>query len=136
MKKPSVGIGFVAFLLCSAFAFAQMGGGMKEGQKSGMGHSQMMEQDGMMEHGQMMGGMMDMSNQMSEMMGKVSAMMKDMPQGNMNMMSGVMKDMSNQMMAMSTAMGSGKVSAKEMKKMRDGMMGIQKNLSRMEMHKR
>jgi hypothetical protein len=82
-----------------------------------------------------MGDMMGMSNQMSEMMSKVSTMMKDMPQGNMNMMSGVMKDMSHQMMDMSTAMGSGKVSAKEMKKMHDGMMEIQKHLSRMETQK-
>ncbi len=135
MSKTSFGLGFVAFLLCSSFAFAQMGGGMKEGQKSGMGHGKMMEQNGMMEHGQMMGDMMDMSNQMSQMMGKISGMMKDMPNGNMNMMSGVMKDLSHQMMDMSTAMGSGKVSAKEMKKMHDGIMEIQKNLSRMETHK-
>ena len=39
--------------------------------------------NGMMERGQMMGGMMEMSNQMSTTMGKMSGMMKDMPAGNM-----------------------------------------------------
>lgn len=135
MKKTAFGISFMVFLLCSSFAFAQMGGGMKEGQKSGMHHDQKMEQGGMMEHGQMMGDMMSMSNQMSEMMGKISGMMKDMPKDNMKMMSSVMKDLSHQMMKMSTAMDAGKVSAKEMKRMRDKMMEIQKRMSAMEMHK-
>jgi hypothetical protein len=135
MKKMAVGIGVIAFLLCSSFAFAQMEGGMKEGQQSTMGHDQMMEQDGMMEHGQMMGDMMGMSNQMSEMMGKICGMMKDMPKGNMEMMSGVMKDLSHQLMEMSTAMGQGKVSAKKMKEMHDGMMKIQKSMSRLETQK-
>jgi hypothetical protein len=135
MKKIVIGISFIAFLVCGSFAFAQMGGGMKEGQKSGAHHAQMMEQGGMMEHGQMMGDMMDMSNQMSEMMGKMSGMMKDMPKGNRKMMSGVLKDISHQMMDMSTVMGSGKVSAKKMKKMHDRMMEIQKRMSGMDMHK-
>ena len=129
MKKTITGIGLLVLLLSGSFVLAQMGGGMMEGQ------NKRMQQEQMMEHGQMMSGMMGMSNQMSEMMSKVSTMMKDMPQGNMNMMSGVMKDMSHQMMDMSTAMGSGKVSAKEMKKMHDGMMEIQKHLSRMETQK-
>ena len=64
---------------------------------------------------QVSAGKMTMSNQMSEMMGKMSGMMKDMPKGNMKTMSGVMKDLSQQMMKMSTAMGGGKISGKEMK---------------------
>ncbi len=89
MKKILIGINVIAFLLSSSFVFAQMGGDMKEGQKSGMSHGQMME------HGQMMSNMMGISNQMSEMMGKMSGMMKDIPEGNMKMMSDVMEDMSN-----------------------------------------
>jgi hypothetical protein len=50
-----------------------------------------------------------------------------MPAGNMEMMSGVMHDMSQQMIKMSKAMGKGKVSAKEMMKMQNRMMEIQKN---------
>jgi exopolyphosphatase/pppGpp-phosphohydrolase len=81
------------------------------------------------------GNMMTMSNQMSEMMGKMSGMMKDMPKGNMKTMSGVMKDLSQQMMKMSTALDGGKISGKEMKKMQDRMMEIEKRMSGMEMHK-
>src|SRR5450759_2757506 len=105
MKKMVNGISIVVLLLAGCFVFAQMRGGMKEGQKSGTHQGQMRQHGGMMEHGQMMDGMMGMSSQMSEMMGKMSGMMKDMPAGNMKMMSGVMKDMSNQMMEMSMAMG-------------------------------
>jgi len=135
MKKITIGISSIVFLLGGCFVFAQMGGGMKAGQKSGMHQGQMMQNGGMMEHGQMMSGMMGMSNQMSEMMGKMSGMMKEMPAGNMKMMSGVMKDMSHQMMEMSMAMGRGRVSEKEMKTMRDRTMEIQKRMSRMEIHK-
>ena len=81
------------------------------------------------------GNMMTMSNQMSEMMGKMSGMMKDMPKGNMKTMSGVMKDLSQQMMKMSTAIAGGKISGKEMKNMQDRMMEIQKRMSGMEMHR-
>lgn len=63
----------------------------------------------------MMGGMRDMSNLMSATMGKMSGMMKDMPAGNMK--------------NMSRAMSSGKVSAKDMKKMQDRMIEIEKEMS-------
>jgi hypothetical protein len=134
MKTKAFGV-FFAFVMAATAAFAQMGGGMKEGQKSGMHQGQMMQHGGMMDHGQMMGGMRGMSNQMSEMMGKISGMMKDMPASNMKMMCGVMNDMSHQMMEMSMAMGSGKVSEEAMKKMQGRMMEIQKRISGMEMHK-
>jgi hypothetical protein len=39
------------------------------------------------------------------------------------------------MLEMSVAMSSGKVSAKDMKKMQDRMMEIEKEMSGMEMHK-
>jgi hypothetical protein len=135
MKKTAIGISFIVLMLCTSTVLAQMGGGMKEGQKSGMGHGQMMEQGGMMEHDQMMGNMTTMTNQMSEMMGKISGMMKDMPKDNMKTMSGVMKDLSQQMMKMSTAIAGGKISGKEMKNMQDRMMEIQKRMSGMEMHR-
>lgn len=50
-------------------------------------------------------------------------------------MSDVMQDMSHRTMEMSTAMDSGKVSTKEMKKMQDRMMEIQKEMSGVETHK-
>jgi hypothetical protein len=78
---------------------------------------------------------MGMSNRMSATMGKMSGMMKDMPAGNIKRMAGVMNDMSHQMLEMSVAMSSGKVSAKDMKKMQDRMMEIEKEMSGMEMHK-
>jgi hypothetical protein len=105
MKTKAFGV-FFAFVMAAIAAFAQMGGGMR-----------------------------GMSNQMSEMMGKISGMMKDMPASNMKMMCGVMNDMSHQMMEMSMAMGSGKVSEEAMKKMQGRMMEIQKRISGMEMHK-
>ena len=135
MKKTITGIGLLVLLLSGPFVFAQMDGGMMEGPNKSTPHGQMRDPGGMMERGQMMGGMMDMSNQMSEMMGKMSGTMKDMPPARMKTMSGVMNDMSHQMQDMSMAMASGKVSAKEMKRMRDRMMEIQKEMSGMEMHK-
>jgi len=129
MKKTITGIGLLVLLLSGPFVFAQMDGSMMEGQNKSMHHEQMME------HGQMMGGMMDMSNQMSAMMGQMSGMMKEMPAGQMKMMSGVMNDMSHQMLDMSMAMAGGKVSAKEMKRMQYRMMEIRKEISGMEMHK-
>ena len=122
MKKTITGTGSLVLLLSGSLVFAQMGGSMMEGQNKGMHHEQMME------HGQMMGGMMGMSNQMYAMMG-------NMPPEKTKRMSGVMKDMSHQMLEMSTAMDSGKVSAEEMKKMQDRMMEIQKEMAGMEMHK-
>lgn len=83
----------------------------------------------------MMSGMMGMSNQMAETMGKMSGMMKDMPAGNMKEMSSAMNEMSHQMQEMSLAMGTGKVTTKEMKKMQDRMTEIQREMSGMEMHK-
>jgi hypothetical protein len=74
-----------------------MSGGMMKDQSGTMHHDKMGEHHGMMEHGQMMGGMMDMSNQMSEMMGKMSGTMRDMPAGKMKMLSSAMNDMSRQM---------------------------------------
>ena len=58
MKKISIGISVVVLFLSGSFVFAQMDGGMMEGQKSGMSHGQRME------HGEMMGGMMEMSGAM------------------------------------------------------------------------
>jgi hypothetical protein len=135
MKKPVSAIGVLVLLLSGSLAFGQMSGGMMKDQSSTMHHDKMGEHYGMMEHGQMMSGMMDMSDQMSGTMGKMSGTMKDMPADNMKRMSGVMKDMSNQMQEMSMAMGNGNVTAKEMKKMQDRMTEIQREMSGMEMHK-
>ncbi len=135
MKNLTLGISLILFLLGSSSVFAQMGGGMMENQKGEMNQGQMMEQGGMMEHGQMMNDMMGMSNQMSEFMGSMSTMMKDMPAGNMKIMSSVMRDMSQQLMEMSKVMGRGKVSPKDMKKMQDRMTAIQKKMSGMEMQR-
>ena len=135
MKKTVSAIGVFVLLLAGSLAFAQMSGGMMKDQSGTMHHDKMGEHHGMMEHGQMMGGMMDLSNQMSEMMGKMSGTMKDMPAVKMKSMSGVMNDMSHQMREMSMAIGNGRVSAREMKQMEDRMMEIKKEMSGMEMHK-
>jgi hypothetical protein len=129
MKKTVSAIGFLVLLLSGSLVFAQMGGGMMEGQNKNMHHEQMME------HGQMMSDMMDMSSQMAEMMGKMSGMMKDMPAGNMKEMSGAMNEMSHQMLDMSMMMGSGKCTAVDMKRMQERMTKIQREMSGMEMHK-
>ena len=134
MGKTVSAIGVFVLFLGGSLAFAQMSGGMMKDQSGTMNHDKMGEHHGMMEHGQMMGGMMGMSNRMSATMGKMSGMMKDMPAGNIKRMAGVMNDMSHQMLDMSVAMSSGKVSAKDMKKMQDRMMEIEKEMSGMEMH--
>ncbi len=135
--KKAFAIGFILILALSVtYSFAQTGNGMTEGQQGGtMEHGQMMRHRGMMEHGQMMGGMMGMTNQMSEMMGKLSGMMKDMPQDRMMKASELMKDMSHNMMEMSKMMKRGKASYKEMKRLQGGMMKLQKRFSEMEMMK-
>jgi hypothetical protein len=135
MKKTVSAIGVFVLLLGGSLAYAQTSGGMMKDQSGTMHHDKMGEHQDMMEHGQMMGGMMGMSNRMSATMGKMSGMMKDMPAGNIKRMAGVMNDMSHQMLEMSVAMSSGKVSAKDMKKMQDRMMEIEKEMSGMEMHK-
>jgi hypothetical protein len=135
MKKTVYGIGVFVLLLGGPLAFAQMSGGMMKDQSGTMHHDKMGEHHGMMEHGQMMSGMMGMSNQMTEMMGKMSGMMKDMPAENMKKMSGAMNEMSHQMLDMSTMMGSGKCTAAEMKRMEERMTKIQGEMSGMEMHK-
>ena len=85
--------------------------------------------------GQIMVDMMGMTNQMSDMMGKMSGMMKDMPADKMKTTSGIMKDMSHQMMEMSKIMEKGNASEKEMKKMQEKMTTLQKKMSDMGMKK-
>ncbi len=140
MKTTVSAIGILVLFLGGSLAFAQMSGGMmkdqsgtmSKGQSSTMQHG---EQHGMMDHGQMMGGMIDMSNQMAEMTGKISATMKDMPAGDMKKMSHAMNDMSHQMLEMSVIMGNGKITAAEMKKIQDQMTKIQREMPEMDMHK-
>lgn len=135
MKKTVSAIGVFVLLLGGSLAYAQMSGEMMKDQSGTTHQDKMGEHHGMMEHGQMMSGMMGMSNQMAEMMGKMSGMMKDMPAGNMKKMSGAMNEMSHQMLDMSTMMGSGKCTAAEMKRMQERMTKIQGEMSGMEMHK-
>jgi hypothetical protein len=135
MKRTVSAIGVYVLLLGGSLAFAQMNGGMMKDQSGTMHHDKMGEHHGMMEHGQMMSGMMGMSNQMAEMMGKMSGTMKDMPAGRMKMMSSAMNDMSHQLQEMSMAMGSGKCTAAEMQRMQERMTKIQGEMSGTEMHK-
>ena len=135
MRNTVTAIGALILLLGGSLAFAQINGGMMKDQTGTMHHDKMSEHQGMMKHGQMIGGMMDMSNQMSTTMGKMSGIMKDMPAGNMKKMSGAMNEMSHQMLDMSIMMGSGKCTAAEMKKMQDRMTEIQKEMSGMEMQR-
>ena len=63
---------FAMFLVLTAgYGFAQTGGMMGD-QKGEIGKSQTMEQKEMMEQSKTMESMMDMTKQMSEMMGKMS----------------------------------------------------------------
>jgi altronate dehydratase len=77
-----------------------------------------------MEQGQMMGGKIDMSILISTMKDKMSGMMNDVQQGKIKTMSRVIDDMSHSIWEMSLAMGSGKITSKEMKKMRNRIMEI------------
>jgi hypothetical protein len=102
-------ISIAILALSVTYGFAQTGNGMMEGRQGGMmEHGQMMQDEGMMEHGQMMDDMMGMTGRMSDMMGKLSGMMKDMPQDRMMKASELMRDMSHQMMEMSKMMKRGK----------------------------
>lgn len=135
MKKTISAIGVFVLLLGGSLASAQMSGGMMKDQSGTMHQDKVGENHSMMEHGQMMSGMTGMSDQMAQMMGKMSGMMKDMPVGNMKKMSGAMNEMSHQMLDMSMMMGSGKSTAAEMKRMQERMTKIQGEMSGMEMHK-
>jgi hypothetical protein len=133
--KKAFAISFVmALVLSVTYSFAQMGDGTMEGQQGGMmEHGRMMEREGMMRHRQMMDDMMGMTNQMSDMMGRLSEMMKHMPPDRMMRASELMEDMSHNMMEMSKVMGRGKASYKEMKMLQGRMMKLQKRFSEMEM---
>jgi hypothetical protein len=132
-KTFAVSLIFV-FALSVTYSFAQMGDGMMEGEQGGMmEHGRMMQHKGMMGHRQMMGDMMGMTNQMSDMMGRLSGMMKDMPPDRTMRASELMEDMSHQMMEMSGMMKRGRASYKEMKMLQGGMMKLQKRFSMMEM---
>jgi hypothetical protein len=135
MKKTVSAIGVLVLLLSGSLAFAQMSCGMMKDQSGTTQHDKIGEHHGMMEHGEMMRSMMGMSNQMAEMMGKMSGIMKEMPAGNMKKMSGAMNEMSHQMLDMSMMMGSGKSTAAEMKRMQERMTNVQIEMSGMEMQK-
>jgi hypothetical protein len=127
-------ISVMILALSVAYGFAQTGNGMMEGQRGGMmEHGRMMQHKGMMEHGQMMNDMMGMTSRMSDMMGRLSGMMKDMPQDRMLKASELMRDMSHQMMEMSKMMKRGNASYKEMKKLQGRMTMMQKSFSGMGM---
>ncbi len=134
MKKIFVIGTMFALLLTAAYGFAEMGGGQK-GQMGGMEKGQMNGHDGMMEHGQMMSGMMDMSKQMSDMMGNVSGMMNNMPRDRMKHMAPLMNQMSGQMMEMSKMMDKGTMTEKDMKKLREHMGKLQNMMTDIEKKK-
>jgi hypothetical protein len=130
MKKVLVIANVIMLLAATGYAFAQMGG-----QGSMMDHGKMMNQGGMVERGQMMGDMKGMMSQMSDMMGKLSNQMKDMPAGTMQTLSNIMKRMSEQMMDMSKVMTRGRASHIEMQRLHDRMMNIRNSLSAMGVRK-
>ncbi len=130
----------IIFILLMAFTvtygFAQMGGGHGGGMMGGqheqpssmqgeMGKGQMMEHKGMMEHGQMMNGMVDMMQQMSGMMHDMEENMGNMPKEKMLNMSKMMKEMSSHMVKMSGIMEKGMATEKDMKMLHDEMMRME-----------
>jgi hypothetical protein len=122
----------VVTLFIAAYSFAQTGGGMPGGQQGQAGG---VEKGPMMEHSQMMNGMINMSNRMSAMMGKMSGTMKDMPADRMKQMSPLMKDMSQHMMEMARIMEKGKVPENVMKNLHERMNRMEKMMSDMEKKK-
>lgn len=129
--KKLFSVSLMILMLTATCSFAEMGV-MKKNQN--MDHRGVVEQKGIMDHGQMIGGMMDISKEMADMMGKMSGMMKDISKDKMKQMSPFMKQMSNQMMDMSKTMEKGMMSDKEMKNLRDRMgkmqnmmLGLEKN---------
>lgn len=114
--------------LSPAFSFAQTGSGMMEGQRGGMmEHGRMMRHEDMMEHGRMMNDMMRMTNQMSDMMGRLSDVMQSMRYRSMIKASELLRDMSRQMMEMSRMMKRGEVSHEEMARLHERMREMQEN---------
>ncbi len=103
-----------------------------------MGHGMMRDKAGEVEHGNMMGDMMgitqDMSGMMrdmSEMMGDMSKMSKDISRDRMHKMSNMMREMCAEMNRMSDMMDKGMATDEQMKDMHNRMMEIQKQMSDM-----
>jgi hypothetical protein len=119
--KKTLAISFIMVLFLSQmYSFARAGKGFIEGQ-----------QGGMMQRGQMIGDMMGITNQMSDMLSKLSAMLKDMPQDRVTKASELMKAMSHNMMEMSKIMKRGKASYNEMKELQSRMTNLQMRFSMM-----
>ncbi len=128
MKRMLI-ISILILGLVATYSFAQMGHGMMRDEAGEMGRSHMMEHGNMM--GDMMGITQDMSammRDMSEMMGDMSKMSKDMSRDRMHKMSNMMREMCAEMNRMSDIMDKGMATEQEMRTMHNRMMEIQKQI--------
>ncbi|OGW53750.1 MAG: hypothetical protein A2Z46_01895 [Nitrospirae bacterium RBG_19FT_COMBO_55_12] len=110
--------------LSAVTVFAQMGGGMMEGQKGGMQHGQMMGQN-------MMHDMAGMMEQMNEMMRKLSHPMRHMTvteHAKMQDMAKIMRDMAAQMNEMASHLEKGEMDRATVDKMQERMKAMHKSI--------
>ena len=143
MKRIIFGISVVFLLLGSTYVLAQMDDGVKAGKNGESArdhddeayHSVVADYAESITHGEMMDGLTGLSAQMSEMMSKMTVMLKDMPEDKRESMSGVMEGMSHEMMRMSRAIGRGKLSEKGLKQLQEHMTEMQEHIGKMETHK-
>ena len=117
------------FGLTTSYSLAQMGHGM-------MRDSQMMGEHGMtgsgqmMEHGKMMGNIKGMTQDISDLMRKMSELMgRDISRERAHAMSNVVRDMAAEMNRISFMMDSGAATEEEMRDVENRMMEIKKYMS-------
>jgi len=127
--------------LIATYGFAQMGSGMKGGEKHedmmegqhqhGDMSQNMMEHKGMMSHEDMMGNMTEVMDQMSIIMGDMSEMMENLPKENTPKVTRMMKDVCAEMNRMTGMMDSGMATEKDMDAMHERVNELQKRMSDM-----
>ena len=114
--------------LMTSYSLAQMGHGM-------MRDSHMMGEHGtagsgqMMEHGQMMGNVKEMTQDMSNMIRQLAGVMsRDMPGERRYKISEMMRDIAAEMNRISFMLDRGNVTEEEMKDLENRMIEIQKHM--------
>lgn len=136
MKKIALLVFALLLALGSSYSFAETAGGTtgeKKGEPGGMTmeHKGTMK-EGMMGHDEMMDHMTEMMKHMSGMMDKMSGMMKTIPKDKMEQMHKMMGEMSAQIKHMDKLMKSGAGTEKEMKKLEDRKIRMDKILQQLE----
>ena len=128
MKKISmIVLCLTVLIMFGAHAFAAEAGGNTQ-----MGVSQQELMRERLEHGSTMHRLMLMTNIMSQIAGKISEKLRDIPAEKMRPMSGLMKDLADQAAEMSVIMEKGNASQEELMRLQNRTLQMQQKMSEIE----